>query len=271
MKRIYTTSNYDIFKTLVDNREVRTKTTRKIINSINEVGYIINPIIVNEKMEIIDGQNRLEALKQLGMPVDYIVAEGTNVKHCRALNINQSNWTTLDWIRSYASGGDDNYQNLLKLIEEFPDMKLQVIAYATSGMFGGVNTEFIRGKFICGNAEYEKARKALMFLRTMIPYIRNIDGNSYMMECAAIWGFYDAEVDNNKLVDKVRNYWSISKPIANFDMALEQLEAIYNYRSREKVYIKTNNFKARDREAAARQRAKKRERDRRNPQKHITD
>lgn len=268
-KQIYTTRDYDAFKTLVDNREVKGRTTRKIINSIEEVGYITNPIIVNENMEIIDGQNRLEALKQLNMPVDYIIVEGANVKHCRALNINQSNWTTLDWIKSYASGGNKSYQNLLRLIEEFPDMKVQVIAYSTNGMFNGVNANFVKGKFVCNDEEYANARKALTFLRQVVPYIRNIEGIAYMMECAVVWGFYDPEVDNDKLVEKIRKYWSMSRPIANFDMALEQLEAIYNFKSRNKVYIRTNNLKAKDGERLARRRAKDREHSKQTPQRRL--
>ena len=62
---IFRTNKYEIFKQLKGNREVSPKRISKIINSIKEVGYIINPIIVNEKMEVIDGQGRLEALRIL--------------------------------------------------------------------------------------------------------------------------------------------------------------------------------------------------------------
>lgn len=60
------TNNYDMFKRLEGNRFVDPKKVNKLKKSINEVGYISNPIIVNEKMEVIDGQHRLEALKELG-------------------------------------------------------------------------------------------------------------------------------------------------------------------------------------------------------------
>ena len=136
MKKIYTTKNYDMFKPLIDNRDVKTRTTKKIIDSIKAVGYVTNPLICNEKMQIIDGQNRLEALKALGMPVDYVIEEGANIKHCRALNINQSNWTTMDWIKSYADGGNVSYRLLLNLINAFSDMKLRVITFALVGQSG---------------------------------------------------------------------------------------------------------------------------------------
>ena len=74
---ILRTNKYEIFKELKGNREISPLRITKIINSIKNVGYIINPIIVNEKMEIIDGQGRLEALRILKIEdkVDKIVKE----------------------------------------------------------------------------------------------------------------------------------------------------------------------------------------------------
>ena len=35
------------------------------------MGFIKNPIVVNEKMEIIDGQGRFEVCKEKGLPIYY--------------------------------------------------------------------------------------------------------------------------------------------------------------------------------------------------------
>lgn len=59
---VYRTNNYDQFKRLVGNREVNPKRVKTIKKSVEEIGYIPNPIIVNENMEVIDGQGRLQAL-----------------------------------------------------------------------------------------------------------------------------------------------------------------------------------------------------------------
>lgn len=70
---VFRTKKYSQFKRLDSNRTVKTGRVNKIKQSIEKVGYVQSPIIVNEKMEVIDGQGRLEALKQLQIPVDYIV------------------------------------------------------------------------------------------------------------------------------------------------------------------------------------------------------
>ena len=58
---INTTGDYGIFKRLKGNRTVTRSRVEKIKNSINKVGYIKSPIVVNEKREVIDGQGRCQA------------------------------------------------------------------------------------------------------------------------------------------------------------------------------------------------------------------
>lgn len=71
---IYETNEYGLFKNLSGNRFV--DHSGKIAESMKERGLLLAPIIVNEKKEIIDGQNRFEACKKLNLPVYYVIAEG---------------------------------------------------------------------------------------------------------------------------------------------------------------------------------------------------
>ena len=48
------------------------------------------------------------------------------------------------------------------------------------------------------------------------------------------------------LIDKVNKYSSIAKPVTSVESALGEIEAIYNYKNRNKVYIKTNYLKSVD-------------------------
>lgn len=66
--KVYVTDKYSIFRRLSGNRDVKEARVKKIMRSIEKVGYIPNPIIVNENMEVVDGQGRLEAVKRLGLP-----------------------------------------------------------------------------------------------------------------------------------------------------------------------------------------------------------
>jgi hypothetical protein len=115
--KIYETTDYGKFRKMLGNRDAKSES--KIIASIQNVGALIDPILVNEKYEIIDGQNRLEALKQLGLPVLYIIQEGLDIRACRNLNIGQTNWSLDDYIYSYAENGNKSYRRLASLMMEF--------------------------------------------------------------------------------------------------------------------------------------------------------
>ena len=117
--KVYVTSDYDMFKKMLGNRDI--KSEARIIESIQTVGYICNPIIVNEKYEILDGQNRLAALKELELPVYFIVQPKAGIEVCRALNIGRRNWSTCDYIDSYAEIGDNmpSYKRLQSLINSY--------------------------------------------------------------------------------------------------------------------------------------------------------
>ena len=111
------TRNYEIFKKLQGNRAVQEDRIKNIINSINEVGYIKSPIVVNEKREVIDGQGRLEAAERLNLPIHYIIVPGIGIEECRAMNINQKSWGLTDYIKSYADMGQESFILIQKIIK----------------------------------------------------------------------------------------------------------------------------------------------------------
>ena len=73
--KIHVTSDYDQFTYLVGNRDIVNKHVKSLSTEIDNRDLEI-PIIVNEKMEVCDGQHRLEAYKALDLPVHYIIKEG---------------------------------------------------------------------------------------------------------------------------------------------------------------------------------------------------
>lgn len=72
-EEMFRTTDYEGFKRVIGNRRVMEERVTKILASIDKIGYIPIPLIVNEKMEVIDGQGRLEACKRRGLPVNFII------------------------------------------------------------------------------------------------------------------------------------------------------------------------------------------------------
>lgn len=114
---IYEENDYTVFKKLKDNRKVTKGRVDKLVQSFSEK-EIMNPIVVNDKMEIIDGQGRFEAKKRLGTPIRYVIEPNADIEDCRRMNRFNSKWCFDDYVESYAEEGNENYVRLMNLKDE---------------------------------------------------------------------------------------------------------------------------------------------------------
>lgn len=243
------TNDYSYFKLLEGNREVLDRRKDKIKKSIVDIGYLINPIIVNEKHEIIDGQGRFLALKELEMPVYFIVINGIGVEHCRYLNMYQEKWRTIDYVKSYAKRSED-YRRLLALVQNHPDFSYtELFAAIYNGIGycnGGYNQVIQSGIFKANALLCEKADECLQYTKRFLPYIRFTKGNKQNshLSRAIIFCFYQEEIDNELLYKQFEKYHDTAellKNVGNQKDALTCVGDIYNYRARKRddVHLQT--------------------------------
>ena len=244
--KINRTRDYSRFKRLEGNRDVSEARIRKIVKSIERVGYVMSPICVNENNEVIDGQGRLEALKRLGLPVDYYVVKGIGIDECISLNIYQSNWTMIDYINSYAETGINSYIYLQQLIKQYKGMSLKIICYAVSGK-SEVPKAIKNGTFHCTSTDYDSAIEMLNFEKKFSKCLSGLRGHNefYYMGLGFCYGL--DEVDNARLLTKMEQLKLELSPVSTMEQALGEIERVYNNRSRNKVYLYTEYRKAMDR------------------------
>lgn len=242
--KVYKTDDLSIFKTLDGNRNVEQNRVKKIYDSIVKNGYIHSPIIVNEKMEIIDGQGRIEALKKLGLPAEYIVFENMSIKECVALNAYQTSWTLMDYIGSFAGRGNRSYRFLLYLIKKYKDFNESICINALTGTYGAnsrITKKIKTGEFECTGDQYEKADELLTYNMKFLRTIKNFRKGPMPFICQAIMFAYQVEgIDRDKLVDKFEKYYGM-EDIPQFNDvngALKIITTIYNRRStKDKIYF----------------------------------
>ena len=146
---IFEEDDYSKFKKLEDNREVLQGRMDKLVASFSE-GEILNPIVVNEKMQIIDGQGRYEAKKALGLPIYYVVSPGAKIEDCRRMNRYNIKWAPIDFIKSFSNSGNPNYMRLLNIINEFKCSVTRI-----TNMLGGRSCE-ISKKIESGNFKFDE-------------------------------------------------------------------------------------------------------------------
>jgi hypothetical protein len=78
-----------------------------------------------KSMEVIDGQNRLAAAIETGMPVYYIVVKGYGIDQVSRLNSNMKNWTKKDYLNMYVVDGRKPYVEFKKFMDQFPAFGIQ--------------------------------------------------------------------------------------------------------------------------------------------------
>lgn len=110
---IKSTTRYDLFVNIRGNRPVDKNHVKNLVQSIAENNLLeYNPIIVNEKMEIIDGQHRLAAAKESKKTIFYIIAPKADIADVQRLNQGMENWNLWNFIENFVERGNSDYQVL---------------------------------------------------------------------------------------------------------------------------------------------------------------
>jgi len=133
------TNDYDVFDTFNSNRPVSESSVKKIMESIQKIGYIeANPIIVNKDFLIIDGQHRYEACKRLNLPIFYEEVDIDADLAMIQLNASQKSWKLMDYVHAHACKGIECYVELEKFSEKHKlgqtnSLNILLKAYGSSG------------------------------------------------------------------------------------------------------------------------------------------
>lgn len=226
--QIYRTYDYGQFKKLELNRDVTKPRVEKVLKSISDVGYILSPILINEKFEIIDGQARFEALKSRGLPIDYYIEKDIGIKECRALNLYQTNWKLKDYIDSYAKEGLNSYILLKELMEKYKKLNLIAVYNALTGKESVVSSTIKSRNFTCTHTQYKKAIEILDYENQYFEILRKVGGKVQHFYTAIRFCYEHDEVDNDKLLSKVKANRGELYKVNSTEQALTLLQDIYN-------------------------------------------
>jgi hypothetical protein len=211
---------------------------------------LVCPIIVNESLEIIDGQHRFSALKEAGMPVDYIIVRGYGVYEVQVLNTNMKNWSKGDYLDAFCEMGHPVYIRFKRFMSLYPDFSISVCELLAKGSFAAKNrrdrtlTDSKSGSVIIrhfeeGNLVFNDFAKssevalAIMEFKGVHPYFTNSKFVRAVMHMLTIDGY-----DNQKMVSKLKSHGGVLKQYGNTRQTLEFLEEIYNFKNQTKISLR---------------------------------
>jgi hypothetical protein len=235
--QVYSTYDLSVFKTLEGNRNINILHVERLVKSIQENGFLKMPIIVNKNYEVIDGQHRLEAAKKIKSMIFYIIEKTYDLNTAIILNANASNWSLIDYVKSYCDLGVKDYLLLYNLYKQNKDFSLNICAELTTIPNNGqmylrksdiINSDFIRkGLFkfnINNNAEY--IFEALRKINGVIPESKGMAFCRSIKTCMK-----NSEFDLNTFVKKALNYPSEYRKNSHLSVIIANIEHIYNFRN----------------------------------------
>lgn len=228
---IYETKDYSLFARMQGNRDVKQK--KRILTSIKKVGYIPNPIMVNEKYEICDGQNRFEALKDLWLPIHYYIVPGVTIETARALNMGRSNWQPMDYVKSYAEDGNESYVYFLKIINDYKFSVQQALGIVLNEI---VTSGSKPNKIVCDGSLYiepkdhKRIERTLKMMKEMETSISRMVGAPRVIITGIAWCLNVEGCDCKRLIEIINTKYTVIKPVVDSypTYFLEDLSNLYN-------------------------------------------
>jgi uncharacterized protein YktA (UPF0223 family) len=222
------TTNYSDFKTVTGNRLLNKKHYKTLLQAINERNLLaLNPIIVNNNMEVIDGQHRLQVAKTLNIPIYYVKGNGLNYQDVVMFNNTMRSWTMEDYARGYIALGFKEYAALERFKNKwhFSMSNAMAILSGDGQVHKAIYSKFKHGLFEVANLDW--ANEFAQKLHDVVPFTsENTWKDRDFIRALSI--LYDKGIDHGTLVERLSRFGSVIYRRANVTDYLRTFEDIYN-------------------------------------------
>jgi len=227
------TSDYSLFKQLDGNRNVNQANLKRLKRSM-EVELLQIPIIVNENLQIIDGQHRFHACKDLKKPIYYIIVKGYGLNEVHKLNAISKKWSFDDYLDGYANMGYTDYQKAkqFKNYYGFGHNETMALLQGYNSLASGDDrVRFFNGKFKIKSLS-DAQRKAEQ-IKMIKPFYNGYLRRNFV--AAMLKLFSISEFDFNVFIQKIKYQSTKLVDCTTVSQYLLVIEDIYNFKSRNKV------------------------------------
>lgn len=220
------TNNYARFKNILGNRDLRGTNYNKLIKSMQEKQLII-PVLCNDKYEIIDGQHRYEACKELNYPLYYYVVDGYKIDDVKRANLVSCNWVIDDYLKLNIEIGKKEYIEFKRIKDEFnisTSQLLDIFAKYQGRSLKETRMAFEDGSFLLDN------------LDEVLEFLNNLNDFSFFKEYTS-FSFIKAflkisslkEYDHETMKKRLEKHTYKLEKRASYKDYIEMLVDIYNY------------------------------------------
>ena len=248
--KVNITQDLTIFKFLKGNRPPNPQHIKRLAASIKRYGMLINPILVNENHEIIDGQHRYLAAKETSSPIYYIIVSGYQLEQVHTLNMNQKNWTAKEFLHGYANMDLKDYiilrdfwqkHNWLRLTDAIAlcsnttGSNTQTLKINKSGRVENRSKDFKAGTWTVGDMQL--AETNALKIKSIEPFFQDGYNDSRFIG-TMLTLFNNEKFSHDTFIQKLKLQRTALTKCTNREQYKLLIEDIYNFKNRNKVNLR---------------------------------
>lgn len=236
--QVLETKKYGKFSFLDGNRPLKEFHLKFLGASISKRDLRI-PIIVNEKFQIIDGQHRFQVLRDLNLPIPYIIKKGFTLDEVHVLNTNRKNWSTTEFMHSYADLGFEEYIRYREFYKKYKFGHHESMAMLSKGSLGGIVQfveRFKEGEFVV--KDYDKGIEWAEMITMVKDFYLGYKRRYFVLTMIRLFNHKDYV--HAEFLSRLRYQRDRLYDMTSVNSYLRIIEDIYNYRRSEKVSFYQN-------------------------------
>jgi hypothetical protein len=230
MENILSTTDYSKFRVIETNRPVDKNHVKRLKAAITNRNLLrLNPILVDTKMHVIDGQHRLTAAKELGVEIYYMTSGEITQEDIATLNSNKKLWHLIDYVQYHAKNGKVAYSALQLFMKNnhfLPPSVAVVIAC------GDIKSKDLQAGLLTtlNLDEAESFMGRLSDIRNHFSEVYTAKFVQAMRIIEKVEGY-----EHKQMMEQITFQPRSLKPCTTSKEYIKNLEEIYNYRKKNRV------------------------------------
>lgn len=228
------TTNYDIFRFDPQNRPIDRDHLQKLYDSIVKRNLLREfPILVDENLTVIDGQHRLKAASEIGVPIYYIVSQRISMDDIVMTTDNVSKWKNVDYLHRWCAAGKSDYVQLRAFWHKYKEAKEKKFLSLNHSMnlchYGdrlAMNWAFREGKYVCNDMSF--AQKTVDALLDYAEHVRFFNDTVFFHTISNLAA--NAAYDHDRMMRKMKYLSTRLVKCADMDSYMDVISSIYNYK-----------------------------------------
>lgn len=233
IRQVFTTTDYFMFKSINGNRELNQLHLNRLRQSIAKL-YLFTVLIVNEFYQIIDGQHRFECLKEMELPINYVICEGYGLNEVHVLNQNSKTWNSDDYMNGYCELGNKDYIAYRNFKEKYNLPHNPCMILLMGGDNGDLIKLFASGQFKINGLS--KANKIAEMIEKISAYYQGAKRRSFIYALIEVSEHQNFNFDI--FLSKLRTFPHLMQDYNKKEDYVNAFEKLINYHSKIKVGLK---------------------------------